>query len=210
MYCKLIKIISFLLMRWLRVLPAMTFAINDTQDWSPSIVSMFNSRRPNSTNKRLYTRASLLQTVAYHLFGAKPLSERMIAYSWFDLWEWNSTIRQTLYKQMNFKMSARWPSCFWFNVLNVKQCSNLSRNMYSGFFHISNNAACRGRSSWKRLWSLGLDSLSEKRSYKLEGRHNIKMLSNQYRDSHYDVLRKSRDYVYGSTKYFIKNEVISE
>ena len=82
--------------------------------------------------------------------------------------------------------------------------------MHSVVFHISNNAACRGRSSWKRLWSVGLDSLSDKRSYKLGGRHNIKMLSYQYRDSHYNVLRKSRDYVYGSAKYFIKNEVISE
>ena len=50
----------------------------------------FNSSPPSATYMRQWTRSTLVQAMACHLFGVKPLPEPMLAYFQLDSWEQNS------------------------------------------------------------------------------------------------------------------------
>ena len=51
------------------------------------IIFVFNSSPPSAAYMRQETGPALTQTMACRLFGAKPLSEPMLAYCQLDSWE---------------------------------------------------------------------------------------------------------------------------
>ena len=64
-----------------------TFHIQ-SQQWMPfvygTLLYTFNSSPPSAANMRQWIRSALLQIMAHHLIGAKPLSKPMPGYCWLD------------------------------------------------------------------------------------------------------------------------------
>ena len=76
----------------------------------------------------------LVQIMAYHLAGAKPLSEPMLEYCWLDPWEQTSVkswIDKFSFKKMHLKMSSgNWlPFCLCLNVKLTAAWSALAQVM---------------------------------------------------------------------------------
>ena len=81
----------------------------------------FNPSRSGDAFMCHTTRASLVQIMACHLFGAKPLSKPVLAYCSLDTWEhelWIKTL-QFSYNKMNLKMlfAKCWSFCRYLKVI---------------------------------------------------------------------------------------------
>ena len=76
---------------WSLYLPTTAFLL-----WSKWY--LINSLRPNDAYIRQWTKPSLVQTMACHLFDTKPLSEPMLIYCQFGHRQWNSVKYRQKYK----------------------------------------------------------------------------------------------------------------
>ena len=71
----------------------MIWTIDDLVHWllnelnSPGIGDAYISLRPRDAYMRQQTKPPLVQIMAYHMFGAKPLCEPMLIYCQLDPWE---------------------------------------------------------------------------------------------------------------------------
>ena len=98
--------------QWLGVIrqQAITWAKVDPDLYliiSPSATVIFNSPPPSAAYMRQWIRSVLVQTMAWCLYGTKPLSEPMLGYFQLDHWEQISVKFWPKYKTFHSR------KCIW-------------------------------------------------------------------------------------------------
>ena len=80
--------------------------------YTPALWSI-NSSPPSAAYMHQWTRSALVQVMACHLFGAKPLPEPMLAYWRLDFWE-----------QISVKLESKFCHFHIKNAFEIAMCQN--------------------------------------------------------------------------------------
>ena len=91
----------------------------------PVFKGFINSSKPNDSYLHKQTRPSLVQIMACHLFGAKPLSKPMLAYCELNPWnifQWNLNQDTMIFIEENdFENVCKMAAILWWSYC-VKDC----------------------------------------------------------------------------------------